>query len=272
MSSVGTLESAAQLIARISSKNRPSLQNLLPEVLPRHAPEAKQIIEISGESNMGKTIHLMELVAQTVLPAIYGGKDAEAIVIDTNSNFAVPLLLPRILEKHILYHRMIASSTTDTEDLRAVTENVKDLVFDAMKSVWFFTCYSSDVLDAILSTSVDELLTTRSRISLIAIDSIATFYWSEIAKIRMDTYFRHKLQILRNINQKFRTVLVYTKPAFFGAKTNENIDYCIVLTEKGDGVHFQANCFCHEPETVAQLSRCYLINDFGVQWMHSSVK
>lgn len=271
MSSASTSESAAQLIARISSENRPSLQNLLPEILPRHAPKAKQIIEIGGESNMGKTIHLMELIAQTVLPAIYGGKDAEAIVIDTNSNFSVPFLLPRILEKHILHNRMTVNSTTNTEDLYA-TDNVKDLVFDAMKSVWIFTCYTSDVLDAILSMSVDELLIKRSRISLIAIDSIATFYWSETAKIRMDTYFRQKLQILRSINQKFRTVLVYTKPACFGAKTNENVDYCIELKEKGDGVHFQANSCCNETGAATTLSRCYVINDFGIQWMRSSVR
>lgn len=271
MSSAGTSESAAQLVARISSKNRPSLQNLLPEIIPRHGPKAMQTIEISGESNVGKTIHLMELIAQTILPAIYGGKGAEAIVIDTNSNFAVPFLLPRILEKHILHNRMTVNSTTDTEDLRAATDNVEDLVFDAMKSVWIFTCYTSDVFDAVLAMSVDELLTTRTRISLVAIDSISTFYWSETTKIRMDTYFRQKLQILRTINNKFRTVLVYTKPAKFGAKATENVDYCIELAEKGDGVYFQANCCSNDPEKSA-TSRCYLINDFGVQWMRSSVK
>lgn len=272
MSIAGTSESAAQLVARISSKNRPSLQNLLPEILPRHGPKATQIIEISGESNVGKTIHLMELIAQTILPSVYGGKGAEAIVIDTNSNFAVPFLLPRILEKHILHNRMSVNSTTDTEDLRAATDNVKDLVLDAMKSVWIFTCYTNDVLDAILATSIEELLTARARISLIAFDSIATFYWSETNKIRMDTYFRQKLQIMRSINQKFRTIFVYTKPAKFGAKTTENVEYCIELAEKGDGVYFQANCCCNDPATTAALSRCYLINDFGVQWMRSSVK
>lgn len=272
MFNAGTSESAAQLIARISSKNRPSLQNLLPEILPRNAPNASQIIEISGESNMGKTVHLMELVAQTILPTIYGGKEAEAIVIDTNSNFAVPFLLPRILEKYILHNRMTVDSTSDTEDLRTATDNVEELVFDALKSVWIFSCYSSDALDAILSTSVDELLSTRTRIGLIAIDSIAAFYWSETGKVRMDTYFRQKLQILRSINRKYRTVLLYTKPAYFGTKTNDNVSYCIELVERGDGVHFLAHCHCNDAETTTTLSRCYLINKFGIQWMRSSLK
>lgn len=272
MFGAGISETAAQLIARISSKNRPSLQNLLPEILPRHGPQEKQIIEISGESNVGKTILLMELIALTVLPVTYGGKGAEAIVIDTNSNFSASSVLLRVLEKYILHNRIVAHSDADTEDLHAATANVEELVLETMKRIWIFTCYTADVFDVILASSIAELLTTRDRISLIAIDSIATFYWSETAKIRMDTFLRQKLQILRSINQKFRTVCAYTKPAHFGTKKTENVDIRIELTEKGDGIHFQAVCCCKESEGEATSSRCYLINIFGVEWLRSSVK
>lgn len=269
MSNIGILESAVQLIARISSNNRPSLQNLLPEILPRHGPKQQELIEICGESNVGKTIQLMEMIAQTVLPTIYGGKGAQAVVIDTNSNFSVPLLLASILEKHIL-HRMTVDSTKDTEDLRATTECAMEHVHTAMKNVWIFTCYSNESLDAILASTVEDLLRSKPLVSLIAFDSIDSFYWSETSKIRMETFLRQRLRTLRSINQIYRTVLVYTRPAHFGAKSEENADYCIELTKIDDGEHFQAICSYREADISATLSRCYEINDHGVRWLSSS--
>lgn len=274
MSTANVSESGAQLYARVSSKNRPLLLNLLPEILPRDESTSKQIIEICGESNVGKTMHLMELIARTVLPTAYGGKGAEAIVIDTNSSFSIASMMPRILEKYILLNRIEADAHAETEDLRASTDNVKELVFDAMKCIWIFPCYASECFDDILSWSITDLLTNRVRISLIAIDSICTFYWKEVEfKLRRDTYLQRKLKILKRLNQEHGTFVVYTKPMHFGRKTMENIDYRIELAEKDDGIYFVANCYDIGSEVAEPIhSRCYVINDFGVEWKHSSVK
>lgn len=265
-------ESGAQLLTRLSSKDRPSLKNLSPEIIPKDAPKPKDIIEISGDSNVGKTIHLMELIAQTILPVEYGGKEAGAIVIDTNSNFHVPLLLPSILEKHILHKRLInADATADTEALRTATDNVKEAVLDAIKNIFIYKCYTHEDLELALLNVVD-VLTTNKRISLIAIDSIASFYWTDMLNrtqpIRMHSYLRNLLKIFRKINDEYRTILVFTRPAYFGNSKEqmiEKINCSIELCDKNDGI-FEAKIFYDNNE---MFSRYYLINNFGVQWMFS---
>lgn len=264
-------ENAAQIYLRILGSNRPSLVNLSPEIIPKEGPRAQDLIEIVGDVNVGKTIQLMELLALTILPIEFGGKGASAIVIDTNSNFHVPNLLAKVLEKHILHKRMSALTAYETEDIRIESSDTEEIVFEALKRFTIIKCYSeNDFENAIIKAK--ELLWENGKISLIAIDSIETFYWNHTSDqpIRAGTYLKRKLIDLKKVCEEYHIVIVYTRSAYFvGMNQFDEIRYQIELIEKSTNL-FEANILSKNESNNG--SRCYEINDFGIEWLSSSIK
>lgn len=268
-----TSECGVKLLSRLQSKKRPSMVSLSPEIIPVVGPKPGEILEISGECGTGKTILLMDLIAQTIIPTEYGGKGASVIVIDTNSNFHVPFLLPRIIEKHIIHSRTSTCLTTDTEDLRVVTDNVADIVLETMKKILLFKCYSATDYELTLLYCTNHL-TTNSNVSMIAVDSISTFYWSEFSddhKIRMDTYLRRRIQELQKLTEEFKIVAMYTRPAEFSTSAlvtfEQLLNYKIQLkhSRAGNEVREAVNFYANQ-----QFSRRFTINTFGIKWLSSS--
>ncbi|XP_031617402.1 DNA repair protein XRCC2-like [Contarinia nasturtii] len=265
-------ECGIKLLTRILSKKRPTLVNLSPEIFPIDSPKPGEIFEISGDSGSGKTTNLMELIARTVIPLEFGGKGASVIVIDTNSNFHVSLLLPVIIEKHVIYNRTSSCQSTDTEVLVDATSNVSAIVLDAMKKIVFFKCYSSTEYELTLLYCSNYLL-TNTNVSLIVVDSIATFYWSDFSEqqlIRMDTYLRRRVQELRKLTDEFKVVIAYTRPMEFGSNSTamsyQQANYKIQLkpAKANDEWREARNYYSNQ-----QISRRFSINDFGIKWMSS---
>lgn len=258
-------ESGVQLFRRVRSNAQPSLENLSPEIIPQHGPRQKEIIEISGESNTGKTYQLMELIALTVLPKEFGGKGAGAIVIDNNSNFHVPNTLERIIEKHLLHHKMSTSLSNETEDLRQATGHVQDAVFCSLDRVHLFKCYTSTDLElAMLHASM--LLDENLNISLIAMDSITSFYWCESKMIRMDVYVAQILKVIKKMCDEYGTIAVYTKlplPSEAINHISDLIQYKIHVKQSND--KFEATTSYNNQI----YKRSYTINSFGINWLSS---
>lgn len=266
------VESGEQLVIRLLSKDRPSLVKLSPEIIPEHGPRARELIEITGDANVGKTIQLLELLALTILPPEYGGKGASAIVIETNSDFHVPNLLAKILEKHILHRRMTATASCETEDLRAEVSNTEDVVLETLKNFTIFTCYNGDEFGEALRRA-RAILRSNTKVSLVAIDSIETFYWSASSRsqvIRIGTFLKQKLTDLKKLCDYYRIVVIYTRALYFGGRGQFNeINYRIELSEKSSNL-FEARILSRNESREG--SRCYEINDFGVKWLSSAVK
>lgn len=267
----GATESGAQLVSRLATKFRPSLINLSPEIIPGNGPNLKEIIEISGESNIGKTIHLMELIAQTVIPKEFGGKAASAIVIDTNSNFHLPLLAT-IIEKHILYPRNAINTAADTEDMRHANDHIDATVANSLKNILFFKCYTHAEFDLVLLNCAD-ILSTNMNISLLAIDSIAAFYWCYMSKqnilIRMETYLKQLQFQLRKLSENFGILIIYTKPKNFGNASlsfEERIDYKIHLKPVNNNREIKEAQLIHGSH---RFGRNYSINNFGIDWIRN---
>lgn len=266
-------ESGLKLFASLQSKKRTTIVNLSPEIIPCFGPRQGEIVEISGESGAGKTIHLLELIAQTIIPVEFGGKGASVIVIDTNSNFHVPFLLPRIIEKHLIHNRSLVCPSTDTEDLAAAVHNVGDIALECMKKITFFKCYSGTEYDLTLLYCTNHL-TKNTSFSLIVVDSIATFYWSEFSDekpIRMDTYLRQRVQELRKLTDEFKVVAIYTRPSEFGSNPTvtgeQHADYKIQLKHNKTSKELRE---AHNYYSNGHLSRRFSINNFGIQWMSSN--
>lgn len=269
-------ECGLKLFTRLASKMRPSIVNLSPEIFPSDGPKPGEIVEISGASSTGKTMHTMDLIAQTIIPKEYGGKGAAAIVIDTNSNFHVPQQLPRIIEKHIFHYRSLVCPSTDTEAMQSDTdvENMDSIVFEVMKKIQFFKCYSGKEYELTLLYCTN-FLTANTDVSLLVVDAISTFYWSDLGDreppMRMETYFRRNVKELRQMADEFKLVVIYTRPTEFGNFTpakDDIIDYKIHLKCSKDqpAVTKVAHNYCADNK---QLSRKYTINSFGIEWLSS---
>lgn len=265
--------SGLKILSRMQLKKRATIENLSPEIISSHGPNPGDIIEISGESGTGKTQHVMELIAQTIIPVELGGKGASVIVIDTNSNFHVPLLLAKIIEKHLIHHRSSACPSTDTEDLQVATRTVAETVLEAMKKITFFKCYSGTEYQLAL-LSCTNFLTRNVSVSLMVVDSIVTFYWSDFSDekpIRMDTYVKQRVQELRQITNQFKLVAVYTRPAEFGSNSTltdgQNPNYKIQLKHTKTPSEIRE---AHSYHKNQQMCRRFSINGFGIQWMSST--
>lgn len=273
-------ECGLKLFTRLASKKRPSLLSLSPEIMPGDGPKPGEIVEISGESGAGKTMYTMDLIAQAIIPKEYGGKGATAIVIDTNSNFHVSDQMARFVEKHIFHHRSLACPAADTEMLQNDTEvrNIDNIVFDVLKKIQFFKCYSGKEYELTLLYCINVLM-TNTNVSLLVVDSISTFYWSDLSEreqpIRMETYLRRKVQEIRNLVDEYKLVAIYTRPQEFGNFTSAKddlIDYKIHLkytNDQSDRTDQSVTREAHNYFFGKQLSRKFVINNHGIEWQSS---
>ena len=265
-------ESGAQLVARITSNLRPTLEGLNKHLFPNYGPKPMEAIEISGGVNVGKTLLLLEIIAQTILPTDYDGKGISVIFIDLNANFPMFMLMS-ILEKHVLHHKMKTNATADTEELCAATSNVQEIVHAALKNIISFNCFSGEEFEFAL-INVTEMLSTRQDIGLLAIDSLGAFYWTDRTAAnpkRMDTYLGGLVERLHKITSDHRAVLIYTKSTFFGNKGtfyDKQIDYRIELIDRSPDKfeRFDANI----NYKGKLLVRDYAINRFGIKWLDSN--
>lgn len=263
MIEIRNAESGVQLLLKAISKSKPCLVNLSPEMIPQHGPKQKEIIEITGESNTGKTLHLMELIALAIIPIEFGGKNAEVIIIDNNSNFHIPNMLAKIIEKHILHHNM--KTSTDTEDLRQVSDQIQDTVLYALDKIKFLKCYSnSDFEFALLSCS--EILAENPKISLIAIDLIDSFYWTDENIIRLDEYIRQITKEIQKLTDEYGTVAIYTRShPIDDTISNDDLVHYKIRIKSENGIHEALTFY------KGQLfRRRFTINDFGINWISSS--
>lgn len=260
-------ETGVQLMSRINSSFRPPLCKLAPDIILHCGPYPTEIIEISGESNVGKSILLLEFIAKAIIPVEHGGKGAAIFFIDLSANFHVFSFLP-ILEKHILHHKMTVSTSMDTEDLHAVTENVQEIIHASMKNLLIFKCFSSGEWDRIM-LEIELTLTDSLKVSLVAIDSLGAFYWndkSDANPIRMETYLRNLLKDLQKMLKTHGLVLAYTRPSYFPAASSQEVvsmvNYYIGLMENGD--EFNATVSFNGK----RFTKRYCIDNFGINWKY----
>lgn len=96
-------ESGFQLVSRFNGK--PSLLHL-DDILFPDGPNPGDIIQISGESGVGKSMLLMKFLTKSLLPKMYcgiqiGGLEGGVILIDTDNGVSI-LKLVYLMEKFIL--------------------------------------------------------------------------------------------------------------------------------------------------------------------------
>jgi DNA-repair protein XRCC2 len=162
-----------QLLARLGS--RPSLQDVDPVLLPEGFL-AKDVVELYGDSGSGKTQCLLHWVAKCLLPSSsdeveLGGLSAGVLFIDNDYHFSL-IRLVGIMESIITSCFEAANKVAPTES------SLEGLIKSCLSRLHLFRCSSSHQFVMTLF-SLDSILSHQQDISLLIIDSISSFYWSD---------------------------------------------------------------------------------------------
>lgn len=281
------IESLDQLFTRVASRNRPSLTNLEPNIFPPVSEPAflpRQIIEITGDSNTGKTHLLMEFMARCVLPQRFGGCEADVLFVDTEHHFQI-FKLAAMLEKHL---RNSTQEAGGVQELNA--EETRSIINASLKRCHLLKCHSPEQLQLAIF-GLDRMFRENSNAALLALDAVSTFYWLEATPIRKDTYAKTLVGKLANVVKHHGAVLVYVRPESFKSRSASGdssisavrpypINYCIRLEAAGKGSgETVADC-----EAPAASFECVLItgkssevirtlgfsvDSFGIHWDES---
>uniref|UniRef100_A0A182WIA0 Rad51-like C-terminal domain-containing protein n=1 Tax=Anopheles minimus TaxID=112268 RepID=A0A182WIA0_9DIPT len=215
-----SIESAFVAISRLASGSE-TTYNLDPTLFPDGGLRPGELIEISGESNCGKSLLCHELIARIILPTNCGGLELGAVLIDCESSYSKATLL-NIMEKHILNQAepTLARTLDDPRQLERIQQA-------ALKRLHLIFCYSLEQFEFSL-LALPSLFVKHPEVTFVLIDSIATFYWTKCTAknlIRQDTYQRAHCKTLSRLACKWKKVVLLTKPTHFASRQGSWRDF-----------------------------------------------
>ncbi|XP_049298265.1 DNA repair protein XRCC2 [Anopheles funestus] len=207
------IESAFVAISRLASGTEITY-NLDSTLFPTDGLRPGELVEISGESNSGKSLLCHELIARIVLPANCGGLELGAVLIDCENSYSEVMLLS-IMEKHIQNQAepALARTLADPQQMERIQQT-------ALKRLHLVVCYSLEQFEFSL-LALPSLFVKHPEVTFVLIDSIATFYWTKCTAknlIRQDTYQRAHCKTLRRLASKWKKVILLTRPTHFGSR------------------------------------------------------
>uniref|UniRef100_A0A182YNL3 RecA family profile 1 domain-containing protein n=1 Tax=Anopheles stephensi TaxID=30069 RepID=A0A182YNL3_ANOST len=217
-----TIESAFVAISRLASAGSEATYNLDPILFPDGGLRAGELIEISGESNSGKSLLCLELIARIVLPASCGGLELRAVLIDCENSYSKAMLL-NIMEKHILNQAEPTLARTLADD----PDRMAHIQQGALARLHLVLCHSLEQFELSL-LALPALFIKHTELTFVLIDSVATFYWTKCTAkhlIRQDTYQRAHCKTLSRLACKWKKVVLLTKPTYFGSRQGLGRDF-----------------------------------------------
>lgn len=284
INSKNKIESWRQVVSRMTSIIRPEINNLHEKIFFQSGgPHPKECVEVVGETNVGKTQFIIEMIAKAVLPIAFEGKGTHVVVIETEHSFQIFKMMA-VLEKHI-------HTYAQKVNMKIESDRVIKIIHESLKNITVLKCYTSEELELAI-ISLDQMLLDNSCISMVVIDSVASFYWTECTDqslIRIDTYLRNLIIKVKKITTVHGVVFMYTRPTYFSTKFKNSteakehsvgvaaieseLDYRIELIEDS---HFdEENKIKDEHNYIAKINvfklnltalQRYSLDSFGIDW------
>ncbi|XP_059047509.1 DNA repair protein XRCC2-like [Achroia grisella] len=227
------VESGVQLLARLTKKTE--IEGFYP-VLFNSGPKFNEVIEML--SNISMSTLLIDMICEALLPIRLGGSQLSVLIFNTDGDLNYDALIKCLRKKICSCLSYEPSEIYNTEQFKSLfNETICNLhileIYDATQ--FYTTMYN-----------LENILTEHSDISLVIIDTLTAFYWSEQGyKItKMDLYLRNLLQIIRKVMKDYKITVLYTRPEYFTSNkdttekferynfdpTMEGVDYHIQLT------------------------------------------
>lgn len=160
-------------------RNRPSIKNVWPEIFRAKSFEAKSVVIISGESASGKSMLLQEIAARAIMIEDKKEIKPEVLYIDFVRDFKIKK-----------FHQIC--SKFQSED---------DTQLNCLEKIHVYTFGFKNYKTAL--ERLNYILKSNSSISLIVLDSLGYFSYSEAAK--SETYLS-KEKCIQSEFRKFKDI------------------------------------------------------------------
>ncbi|KRF85742.1 uncharacterized protein Dvir_GJ26660 [Drosophila virilis] len=234
--------SAANLYLRQIGELRPSISDLKPSIFTTGGPEPRSLVEISGKRRSGKTLLLMQLVANCL---------TRCDVILININHKIDLqLLGKLLQDAV-----------KNANPQATAVELQEICEKCMDSLEIINCFSSLDVRLAIKALDHHILLDNERVSLVAIDGLCEFYWFDLppnVPMRKYTYYMKFLERIHRISKRFYVCCMYTVDSSY-LKTSYAPSRAINIDHK-----LQLNCF-RGKRTLN--NKRIVINESGIQVM-----
>ncbi|XP_055857571.1 uncharacterized protein LOC129920275 [Episyrphus balteatus] len=253
-----TIFNAFELLVAQKASIRPKLQSLSKDLFPSNGPAPKSLIEISGPSNSGKTLLLNEIIALTILPTYFNGKDSNVVLIDLDHKLSIPHLM-KVAEKIIKN----SGEKTSQEDMQFTIEL-------RMQSVQIINCYSPDQFEMAMDT-LEDLLVSNPDIALLAIDNIGAYYWldTDSKLVRKETHYKNHIARLKNICRKHNIVCAFTMESnYIQTKgLRANVDYKFDMKVKPNVANSDGIVLMTVEVSGSSVDKLIRVDDYGMHFI-----
>ncbi|XP_035787956.1 uncharacterized protein LOC118464618 [Anopheles albimanus] len=185
--------------------------NLEAIIFPEGRPGWGDLVEIIGDSNTGKSLLLLEIVASVILPANCGGSERDILLIDCENTYDRSLLLT-LMEKGII------NNAEPSLIPKLDTQLIQQIQEEALNRLLLLQCNSAEKYELCWYAFVKTLHKVHTSVDYVLIDSIASFYWIRYiwkGPIAIETYLWSQWKCLKRIAKKTGKAIIYTRPSWF---------------------------------------------------------
>lgn len=251
-------EFQAEGLNDIFLRDRPSLENLFPEVFGCSVKKA--IISVSGFPCSGKSMFLMELISRLLMQKNKNNKrHPEVLLLDIDQQFDIF----KFSEICMKFRAPEQETEEDREFVRLQLEKLHVLT----------NCGSLNM--NFLINQLTSILKENNEISLIIFDSLGSFYYSNIAaaldkeqSLKKETFMTTHLNKFKLLADKYGVSFAYAKPIFMETGRRERLaTHHISLMQK------TSNLFLMRVWTSDNLTdMLYTINYRGIEIVREKIK
>ena len=205
------------------------------------------VVEVWGDTNCGKSMLTLTLIASALLPTewsgiVLGGCSTGVTLIDCDHHFSIFQLVSLMYKKvktklkqakDALKEHKLGKTTDMTliSNIKEITEllrsdktslkiKIEEMVQGCLKSLYYIKCMESLQFPIVLA-SMDEHLAKTSDVSLVVVDSLSAFCWYDWIYrgggkfFEVKKYYDKVFSVLVANIKKYKVVLLAVKHALF---------------------------------------------------------
>lgn len=203
------VESGLQLLARLRKK--PDNENFYPALFG-NGLKAGEVVEFYSDESM--SCLLADIISEALIPESLNGVEFGVLLINTDGNLSFDVIV-NVIKKKL--------------SERAVCQDIDILLQIVLKNFHILEVYDPTQFYTTIQ-NLESILMKNESISLIILDTLTAFYWSEQGfKItKMDVYLKSLLSIVQKITKEFNIKIMYTRPDYFSSSKDciENLEAC----------------------------------------------
>lgn len=204
------VESGLQLLARL--KKKPVNENFYPALFV-NGFKTNEVIEFYSDESM--SCLLADIISEALIPESLNGVEFGVLLINTDGNLSFDVIVSVLKKK-------LSSLAVQCEDFNS-------LLHEVLQKFHILNVYDSTQLYTTVH-NLESILMKNQCISLIILDTLTAFYWSEQGfKItKMDVYLKSLLSIVQKITKEFNIKVMYTRPDYFSSSKVciKNLEAC----------------------------------------------